>query len=150
MRASFCTTRHIHKSVYITPVQDAQEGPMRLWRRPRRRQRMVSPPFSHSQARLYQSRCQLITTCRSRINTAGLGNSSPADATDVSRGIFGATAGLDRVLSMFKKYGIQATFFTPGHSVESFKGQVLKVRDAGHELYVSLTSKHPTFFYSYG
>lgn len=69
----------------------------------------------------------------SRINTAGLGHKH-ADATDVSRGIFGGTVGVDRVVNLFKKYNIKATFFTPGHSAESFRSQVEKIRDAGHEM----------------
>ncbi|KAI9376129.1 hypothetical protein BJX61DRAFT_460922 [Aspergillus egyptiacus] len=58
---------------------------------------------------------------------------SPANPTDVSRGIFGATVGIDRVLKLLEKYGIRATWFVPGHSLESFPKQLAKVRDAGHE-----------------
>ncbi|KZO98484.1 glucose 1-dehydrogenase [Calocera viscosa TUFC12733] len=59
-----------------------------------------------------------------------------ADATNVSRGIFGATVGVDRLLGMWKKYNIKATFFTPGHSIESFPKQIAKIRDGGHEIAV--------------
>lgn len=54
--------------------------------------------------------------------------------TEVSRGIFGATVGLDRTLKMLEKHNIKATFFIPGHTLESFPKQMVKVRDAGHEI----------------
>ena len=68
---------------------------------------------------------------RSRINTC---SGAPAGPTDVSRGVFGATVGVDRLLKMLDRYGIKATWFVPAHSVESFPGQMKKVRDAGHEM----------------
>lgn len=57
-----------------------------------------------------------------------------ADVTNISRGIFGATVGTDRLLKLFDKYNIKATWFIPGHSIESFPGQMAKVRDGGHEM----------------
>lgn len=57
-----------------------------------------------------------------------------ADVTNISRGVFGATVGTDRLLKMFEKYNIKATWFIPGHSIESFPKQMGKVRDAGHEM----------------
>jgi peptidoglycan/xylan/chitin deacetylase (PgdA/CDA1 family) len=48
--------------------------------------------------------------------------------------VFGATVGIDRLLALYDKYNIKATFFTPAHSIESFPKQLAKVRDAGHEL----------------
>ncbi|KAI5238474.1 glucose 1-dehydrogenase [Aureobasidium subglaciale] len=59
---------------------------------------------------------------------------SAQNGTNVSRGIFGATVGLDRLLNLFEKHDIKATFFTPAHTVESFPKQLTKVRDAGHEI----------------
>ena len=59
---------------------------------------------------------------------------TPADPTNISRGIFGATVGIDRLLKMLDRYNIKATFFTPAHSLESFPKQLAKVRDAGHEM----------------
>ncbi|KAF5361413.1 hypothetical protein D9758_006234 [Tetrapyrgos nigripes] len=58
----------------------------------------------------------------------------PPSQTDVSRGVFGATIGLERVLKLFDKYGIKATFFVPGHTLESFPEDVAKIRDKGHEI----------------
>jgi len=54
--------------------------------------------------------------------------------TDVSRGIFGATVGIDRLLKLWEKYHIKANWFVPAHSVESFPKQIAKIRDAGHEM----------------
>ncbi|KAJ5376291.1 hypothetical protein N7509_013177 [Penicillium cosmopolitanum] len=65
------------------------------------------------------------------INTC---SGDPAGPTDVSRGVFGATVGIDRILKLFNKYGIKGTWFVPGHSVESFTSQLKKVRDTGHEI----------------
>ena len=66
-----------------------------------------------------------------RINTQ---NGSPAGVTDVSRGIFGATVGTDRLLKLWAKYKIKSSWFVPAHSVESFPKQIAKIRDAGHEI----------------
>ncbi|RDW72223.1 glucose 1-dehydrogenase [Coleophoma crateriformis] len=59
---------------------------------------------------------------------------APANPTDVSRGIFGATVGIDRLLKLWEKFGIKTTWFVPAHSIESFPEQLAKVRDAGHEI----------------
>ncbi|PHH88154.1 hypothetical protein CDD83_7891 [Cordyceps sp. RAO-2017] len=53
---------------------------------------------------------------------------------DISRGIFAATVGTERLLKLFAKYDIKATWFIPGHSLESFPEEMARVRDAGHEL----------------
>ena len=66
-----------------------------------------------------------------KINTCDGSSQNP---TNVSRGIYGATVGIDRLLALYSKYSIKATFFTPAHSIESFPRQLAKVRDAGHEL----------------
>ncbi|KAK4945600.1 hypothetical protein LTR10_015219 [Elasticomyces elasticus] len=60
-------------------------------------------------------------------------NGQKADVTNISRGVFGATVGVDRLLKLFNKYNIKASWFVPGHSIESFPKQMAKVRDAGHE-----------------
>ncbi|KAK2809376.1 hypothetical protein FQN50_003835 [Emmonsiellopsis sp. PD_5] len=54
--------------------------------------------------------------------------------TNVSRGVFGATVGVDRLLNLWDRYNIKATWFAPAHTVESFPNQLAKVRDAGHEI----------------
>lgn len=55
-------------------------------------------------------------------------------ANDISRGIWAATVGTERLLKMFEKYGIRTTWFIPGHTLESFPEDMAKVRDAGHEI----------------
>ncbi|KAK5116715.1 hypothetical protein LTR62_007389 [Meristemomyces frigidus] len=59
---------------------------------------------------------------------------SPQNPTNVSRGVYGATVGIDRLLKLYAKYKIKATWFTPAHSLETFPDQMAKVRDAGHEI----------------
>jgi peptidoglycan/xylan/chitin deacetylase (PgdA/CDA1 family) len=54
--------------------------------------------------------------------------------TDESRGIFGATVGIDRLLKLWEKYNVTTSWFVPAHSVESFPKQIAKIRDAGHEI----------------
>ena len=66
-----------------------------------------------------------------RINTR---NGTPANPTDVSRGVFGATVGIDRLLKLWDKYNIKATWFAPAHTVESFPSQIRKIVDKGHEI----------------
>ncbi|KAI9699562.1 MAG: hypothetical protein M1820_007060, partial [Bogoriella megaspora] len=58
----------------------------------------------------------------------------PQNPTKVSRGIYGAVVGIDRLLKLWEKYNIKATWFTPAHTIESFPKQMAKVRDAGHEI----------------
>lgn len=65
------------------------------------------------------------------INTVDGSSQNP---TNVSRGVYGATVGIDRLLKLFDTYSIRATWFTPAHSVESFPKQIAKIRDGGHEL----------------
>jgi peptidoglycan/xylan/chitin deacetylase (PgdA/CDA1 family) len=48
--------------------------------------------------------------------------------------VFGATVGIDRLLKLWDKYNIKATWFTPAHSAESFPQQIRKIVDKGHEI----------------
>ena len=68
---------------------------------------------------------------RTRINTR---DGKPANPTDVSRGVFGATVGIDRLLKLWEKYNIKTTWFTPAHSAESFPAQIRKIVEQGHEI----------------
>ncbi|EKM56084.1 carbohydrate esterase family 4 protein [Phanerochaete carnosa HHB-10118-sp] len=54
--------------------------------------------------------------------------------SDISRGMYAGEVGTLRLLKLFDKYNIKATWFIPGHSLETFPEQMAKVRDAGHEL----------------
>lgn len=59
------------------------------------------------------------------------GENSPLD---ISRGLFVGEVGVPRLLDLFDKYGITATFFIPGHSIETFPKEMEMVVQAGHEV----------------
>lgn len=106
----------------ITKLDNAQTRPLLLRHRHRRRLRLVRPPPSpihHPTRSVY------------RINTR---DGKPANPTDVSRGVFGATVGIDRLLKLWDKYDIKTTWFTPAHSAESFPNQIRKIVEKGHEI----------------
>lgn len=64
-----------------------------------------------------------------------LGSYKGEDSTsDISRGYFAGTIGVERILKMFDKYNIKATFFIPGHSLETFPEQCAAIRDSHHEI----------------
>jgi peptidoglycan-N-acetylglucosamine deacetylase len=50
------------------------------------------------------------------------------------RGEYGARVGVPRILRLLEEYGLKATFFVPGHTVESFPGETGAILEAGHEL----------------
>ena len=49
-----------------------------------------------------------------------LGGFNRPSPSFMSRGEFGAVAGIPRLIKLFKKYGVRSTFFTPGHAVHTF------------------------------
>ncbi|WP_158191539.1 polysaccharide deacetylase family protein [Campylobacter coli] len=53
---------------------------------------------------------------------------------DISRGLFAGEVSIPRLLKLFKKYNIPATWFAPGHSIETFPEQMKMIVDAGHEI----------------
>lgn len=53
---------------------------------------------------------------------------------DISRGMFAGEVGTPRLLQLFARFGIQTTWFIPGHSIETFPAQMQAVADAGHEI----------------
>jgi peptidoglycan-N-acetylglucosamine deacetylase len=59
------------------------------------------------------------------------GEDSPCDIT---RGIFAGEVGSPRLVRLFDRYGIKATWFIPGHTLESFPDQMRLAVDAGHEI----------------
>jgi peptidoglycan/xylan/chitin deacetylase (PgdA/CDA1 family) len=59
------------------------------------------------------------------------GEDSP---TDISRGLFAGEVGVPRLLKMLGSHGIKATWFVPGHSIETFPEEIAKVARAGHEI----------------
>lgn len=59
------------------------------------------------------------------------GSDSPSD---IQRGIFAAEVGMPRLLGLFKKYDIRASFLIPGHTIESFPREMQMIVDEGHEI----------------
>lgn len=53
---------------------------------------------------------------------------------DISRGLFAGEVGVPRLLKLLGKYGIRATWFVPGHSIETFPEQTRMIAEAGHEI----------------
>jgi peptidoglycan-N-acetylglucosamine deacetylase len=52
----------------------------------------------------------------------------------LSRGEFGAEVGVPRLLALYQEFGIRTTWFTPGHTLLTFRARVDTVLDAGHEV----------------
>jgi peptidoglycan/xylan/chitin deacetylase (PgdA/CDA1 family) len=61
----------------------------------------------------------------------GLPRTTPAM---LNRGEYGARVGVPRILSLLERHGIRATFFVPGHTVESFPVETEAILERGHEL----------------
>lgn len=52
----------------------------------------------------------------------------------VSRGEFGPNVALPRILELLRKYDIPASWYVPGHTLETYPDQCRQVFDAGHEI----------------
>jgi peptidoglycan/xylan/chitin deacetylase (PgdA/CDA1 family) len=50
------------------------------------------------------------------------------------RGEYGARVGVPRVLELLERYRIPATFFIPGHTIDSFPEPTATILNAGHEI----------------
>lgn len=61
----------------------------------------------------------------------GYGNPTPAM---LYRGEYGARVGIYRVLELLQRHKLPATFFIPGHTIDSFPEAVEAIRVAGHEI----------------
>jgi peptidoglycan/xylan/chitin deacetylase (PgdA/CDA1 family) len=59
------------------------------------------------------------------------GEDSPSD---IQRGVFAGEIGTPRLLRLFENFAIRASWFIPGHSIETFPSQVQLIVDAGHEI----------------
>ncbi|KAL3495662.1 hypothetical protein BJX62DRAFT_222564 [Aspergillus germanicus] len=66
--------------------------------------------------------------------TQGKNGQEANSANDISRGLFAGHIGIIRLVNLFKTYNIKATWFIPGHSLETFPEECALVRDAGHEI----------------
>jgi peptidoglycan-N-acetylglucosamine deacetylase len=54
--------------------------------------------------------------------------------TPLSRGEYGASVGLGRVLKVLERHAVSATFFVPAHTAASFPDAVRRIGGAGHEI----------------
>jgi peptidoglycan/xylan/chitin deacetylase (PgdA/CDA1 family) len=54
--------------------------------------------------------------------------------SDISRGMFGGEVGVPRLLKLFSRFGIQTSWFVPGHSIETFPEQTKMIVEARHEI----------------
>jgi peptidoglycan-N-acetylglucosamine deacetylase len=52
----------------------------------------------------------------------------------LQRGEYGIRVGMPRILRLLDEQAIKATFFIPGHTVESYPGTAERVLEAGHEV----------------
>jgi peptidoglycan-N-acetylglucosamine deacetylase len=52
----------------------------------------------------------------------------------LSRGEFGATIAVPRILDLLDSYDVRSTWFIPGHDAESYPQQAADVADRGHEI----------------
>ncbi len=53
--------------------------------------------------------------------------------TAISRGEFGVNS-IERILTFLKSRGIKATFYIPGHTMESYPEQCIQIMKDGHEI----------------
>jgi peptidoglycan-N-acetylglucosamine deacetylase len=51
----------------------------------------------------------------------------------MSRGEFGAEVGVPRLLELYDRFNVTTSWFTPGHTVDTFPDACKRIRDAGHE-----------------
>ena len=52
----------------------------------------------------------------------------------MSRGEFGAEVGVPRLLRLFERHGVKATWCIPGHTVDTWPGMGKEILAAGHEI----------------
>ena len=57
-----------------------------------------------------------------------------ASPTPISRGEFGPAVALPRILALLKKYDIPASWYIPGHTLETYPDECKMVFDGGHEI----------------
>lgn len=63
------------------------------------------------------------------LRTFGLSTPSP-----LSRGEFGPRVGMPRILDLLRDEGVKATFFIPGHTIESWPDICRRIAAEGHEI----------------
>lgn len=52
----------------------------------------------------------------------------------MARGEFGSEVGVPRLLDLYDRYGIKSTFFTPGHTIDTWPDVAREVQSRGHEM----------------
>lgn len=52
----------------------------------------------------------------------------------ISRGEFGPNVALPRILDLLKKHDVTASWYVPGHTLETYPDQCRRIFDAGHEI----------------
>ena len=62
-----------------------------------------------------------------------LGGFNKPSPSFMSRGEFGAKVGVPRLLELYKRFDVKTTWFTPGHTVDTFPGESELIAEAGHE-----------------
>lgn len=60
-----------------------------------------------------------------------MGLSTP---TPVSRGEYGARVGVPRILELLDRHDVPATFFVPGHTIDTYPEIVAEIYRCGHEI----------------
>ena len=63
-----------------------------------------------------------------------LGTFRMSTPTAMSRGEFGARVGVPRILDLLEREGVPASFYIPGHTVNSFPDLARRIAAAGHEI----------------
>lgn len=64
---------------------------------------------------------------------------------DLSRGLSAGNEGVPRMLQVLEDEGVTASWYIPGHSIETFEEEVQAVADAGHEIGVhGYSHENPT------
>ncbi|HWD51621.1 MAG TPA: polysaccharide deacetylase [Acidimicrobiales bacterium] len=64
-----------------------------------------------------------------------LGSYGGADSpSDIQRGMFAGEVGVPRLVELLRRLDIVASWFVPGHSLETFPDQIAAVAAAGHEI----------------
>jgi peptidoglycan/xylan/chitin deacetylase (PgdA/CDA1 family) len=61
-------------------------------------------------------------------------NSYPHTPAYVSRGQYGATVGVPRILALLERFQLPATFFVPGANAERYPELVRRIHEDGHEI----------------
>jgi peptidoglycan/xylan/chitin deacetylase (PgdA/CDA1 family) len=65
---------------------------------------------------------------------SGLADAGNKGPTALSRGSYGATEGISRILKLFQQYQVPGTCFIPAYTVNKYPDQCKMLRDAGFEI----------------